>query len=80
LGGTTVTLAWAVAVRPRRHLDHAAVVDHRNEHRRADLSGVPLGGGNAAARLLSYASACRRDTGRWPALLADGSATSPPPS
>ena len=37
-------------------------------------------GGNAAARLLPYASACRRDTGRWPALLADGSATLRPPS
>jgi hypothetical protein len=80
LGGTTVTLAWAVAVHPRRHLDHAAVVDHRNEHRHADLSGAPLGSGHDAARLLSYASACRRDTGSWPALLADGSATLRPPS
>jgi hypothetical protein len=79
LGGTTVTLAWAVAVHPRRHLDHAAVVDRRDEHRYADPSGAPLGGGNAAARLLSYASACRRDTGRWSALLADGSATLRPP-
>jgi len=80
LGITTVTLAGAVAVHPRRRLDHAAVVDHHNEHRHADLSGAPLGGSNAAARLLSHASACRRDTGRWPALLADGSATLRPPS
>jgi hypothetical protein len=37
-------------------------------------------GGNAAARLLPYAGAYWRDTGRWPALLADGSATLRPPS
>jgi hypothetical protein len=80
LGGTTVTLAWLLPSIRDDHLDHAAFVDHHHEHRHADLSGAPLGGGHAAARLLSYASACRRETGRWPVLLADGSATSPPPS